>query len=106
MRDAVEPTYEVVWPTGRKDAAVTELPDRLPDLNGKVVAELWDWVYEGDRAFPILREELQRRYPDLTVIPYTEFGNIHGPDEFEVLDRLPELFRQHDVDGVIVGVGH
>ena len=106
MRDAPESVYEVVWPTGRKEAATMQLPDRLPDLDGKVVAELWDWVYEGDKAFPILRDELQRRYPDLTIVPYTEFGNIHGPDEHEVLARLPELFREHHVDAVIVGVGH
>jgi hypothetical protein len=106
MSEPVEPTYEVVWPLGPTRVEAMELPDRLPDLNGKVVAELWDWVYDGDRAFPILREELQRRYPDLRFVDYTHFGNIHGPDEHAVLAGLPELLRAYECDAVIVGVGH
>ena len=36
-------------------------PPRLEDLEGKVVAELWDYLFEGDRAFPILRESFMNR---------------------------------------------
>jgi hypothetical protein len=98
--------YEVVWPLAKRETAASALPLRLDDLSGKVVAEVWDWVYEGDRAFPIIREELQRRFPGLTVVDYTHFGNIHGGDEAEVLAQLPERLREHRCDAVIVGVGH
>ena len=99
--------YEVVWPLGKRvveDAG--SLPARIDDLNGKVIAELWDWVYQGDRAFPIIEEELRRRYPGVTFVDYTHFGNIHGGDEQEVIERLPALLREYGVDGVIAGVGH
>jgi hypothetical protein len=100
----VEPTYEVVWPLGHKIPEMTALPARLPDLSGKVVAELWDWLYEGDRAFPIIRTELEARYPGISFVGYETFGNImQGP---AVTRRLPELFREHGVDAVITGVGH
>jgi hypothetical protein len=98
--------YDVVWPLGRVKQSGAELPPRLDTLEGKVIAELWDWVYEGDRAFPILREELSRRFPGLTFVDYTHFGNIHGGDEHEVIERLPALLHEHGVDGVLAGVGH
>jgi hypothetical protein len=101
-----EATYDVVWPLGRTRGEIAELPGRLDTLEGKVVAELWDWVYEGDRAFPILRDELARRFPGISFVDYTHFGNIHGGDEHAVIERLPELLREHGVDAVIAGVGH
>lgn len=97
--------FEVVWPLGKR--ADAEAPaGRLDDLNGKVVAELWDWLYRGDVGFPILREELKRRFPDVQIVPYTEFGNIHGGDEREVVKRLPRELRERGCDAVIAGVGH
>ena len=101
-----EPDYDVVWPLGARLIEQRLLPRRLDTLDGKVIAEVWDWMYEGDRAFPILREELTARYPAVRFVDYTHFGNIHGHDEAEVVERLPELLREHGVDAVIAGVGH
>ena len=98
--------YDVVWPLGRRALDDTQLPARLDGLEGKVIAELWDWMYEGDRAFPIIREELTRRFPSVRFVDYTHFGNIHGGEEAEVVARLPEVLREHGIDGVIAGVGH
>ena len=101
-----EPRYDVVWPLGPKDRGLAALPPRLGDLRGKRIAEVWDWVYDGDRAFPLIREELKRRYPGLEVVDYTHFGNIHGGDERAVVEDLPRRLREHGCDAVIVGVGH
>jgi hypothetical protein len=101
-----EPRYDVVWPLSAKADAGNTLPERLDTLDGKVIAELWDYLYEGDRAYPLLREELTRRFPSARFVEYPVFGNIHGPDELEVVARLPELLREHGVDAVICGVGH
>jgi hypothetical protein len=106
MTEDAEPRYEVVWPLSPKHGAGDALPERLDTLEGKVVAELWDYLYDGDRAYPLLREELNRRFPSTRFVEYPVFGNIHGPDELEVVERLPELLRDHGVDAVIVGVGH
>ena len=101
-----EGQYEVVWPLGRKERPNLELPQRLDDLKGKVVAELWDWMWDGDRVFPVLEEELERRYPGVRFVNYSVFGDIHGGDEHAVIERLPGLLREHNVDAVVAGVGH
>jgi hypothetical protein len=101
-----EPRYNVVWPSAPKHEADTALPERLDTLDGKVIAELWDYLYEGDRAYPLLREELTRRFPAARFVEYPTFGNIHGPDELEVVERLPDLLREYGADAVICGVGH
>ena len=106
MTDPAEPSYDAVWPLAPKHGAGRCFPSASTRLEGKVVAELWDYLYEGDRAYPLLREELTRRFPSARFVEYPVFGNIHGPDELEVVERLPELLREHGVDAVICGVGH
>ncbi len=99
-----EPVHEVVWPLGRTVPAVEEIADRLPDLSGKVVAELWDWLYGGDRAFPIVRRELERRFPGIRFVGYETFGNTMLGTS--VTEQLPLLFEEYGVDCVISAVGH
>jgi hypothetical protein len=81
------------------------LPDRVADLDGKVIAELWDWMYEGDRVFSVVEEQLRQRYPAVRFVNYEVFGDIHGGDEHEIVRRIPVLLREHKVDAVIAGVG-
>ena len=101
-----EPSFDVVWPLSPKAKAADALPDRLDTLDGKVIAELWNHMYSGDRAYPLLREELRRRYPTVQFVHYEEFGNFHGADELAVVARLPELLRERGADAAISAVGH
>ena len=103
MGNAAE--YEVVWPRGKATTAGAKLAKRLDTLNGKVVAELWDWVFKGDIMFTAFEQEIKKQYPDVTFIHWREFGEIHGEHEREVLAQLPELFKKFKVDAVICGVG-
>ena len=98
--------FDAVWPLGPRATISERFTDRLDTLDGKVIAELWDYLYEGDRAFPILRDALHARYPNATFVEYPIFGNIHGTDELEVVASLPETLAAHGVDGVLIGVGH
>jgi hypothetical protein len=100
-----EARYDVVWPLGKKPGAGSFAP-RLGDLDGIVLAELWDNLYRGDEGFPALRDELKRRHPGVTIVPYSEFDNIHGGDDRAVLAELPARLRDQGVHGVIAGVGH
>ena len=97
--------YDVVWPSGKSTVGGAKLAKRLDTLEGKVVAELWDWVFKGDVMFEALQAELRKKYPNITFIDWKEFGEIHGEHEKAVLDSLPQKLKELGVDAVICGVG-
>ncbi|MDO8673008.1 MAG: hypothetical protein Q7O66_16495 [Dehalococcoidia bacterium] len=104
-QSAHEPVYEVVWPLARTAAGAPIKPSpAIADLNGKTIGELWDYRFKGDRMFAIIRDSLRQRFPDVKFVDYSNFGDIHGPDEVEVISALPGLLRKHGVDAVITGV--
>ena len=105
MNQSIEAQYEVVWPGSRRadNEIAPTLP--LPDLNGKVIAEIWDRVFRGDEMFPHVREVIRRRFPRVAFVPHEEFGDIFGWNERQVLEQLPQLLRKHRIDAAIVGVG-
>ncbi|KAA9157805.1 hypothetical protein FPZ12_024515 [Amycolatopsis acidicola] len=97
--------FDVVWPSGRRMTDGKTLAPRLDSLEGKKVAELWDWVFKGDKMFDIWERELGARYEGIEFVSWREFGEIHGANEHEVLAKLPEKLREMEVDAVICGVG-
>lgn len=97
--------YDVVWPSAPTTVQGAKLAKRLDTLEGKVVAELWDWVFKGDIMFEAFEAELAKRYPGIKLISWREFGEIHGANEHEVLAQLPQKFKEFGVDAVICGVG-
>jgi len=98
--------FNVVWPSSpRVMDAVIPAP-RHAGLGGVKVALLWDWLFDGDHAYEHIKDELTRRFPGVTFVGYEQFGNIHGPDELEVIARLPGLLERHGCRAVIAGVGH
>ena len=101
--------YDVVWPSGKSTVQGMKLAKRLKSLEGKVVAELWDWVFKGDIMFEAFEAELPKRFPGIKLISWREFGEIHGPRgtaaEIKGLRRgrrhlrgrlLRELYRRRD----------
>lgn len=102
---APEEMHNVVWPLGKSAYPAAALNNRVPDLNGKTVGELWDRVFRGEDIFPAIRAALKERFPDIRIIDFTHFDDIHGPHQREALAKLPELFRQYGCDAVISGVG-
>ena len=98
-------TYAVVWPRSAKSVEVKPLSPRLATLEGKCVAFLWDYLFRGDEIWPLLSEELSRRYPGIRFIGWEEFGSTHGDEEHQVLAELPAKLRALKVDAVISGMG-
>ena len=43
--------YAVFWPSGERRLKVRPLARRLDTLNGKKVAQLWDYLFAGDEVF-------------------------------------------------------
>ena len=99
------PTYQVLWPLARIQIEEKSPVKGLPDLSGKTIAELWDYIFRGDIAYEIFRKKLQERFPGVRFVPFAKFGNIHGPKQREILDRLPQMLRDEGVDAVITGIG-
>ena len=97
--------YDVVWPQGRQLKDGARLARRLDTLEGKTVAQLWDWIFKGDKMFDVWERELTKRYPGIKFISWRNFGEIHGHNEREALAELEKKFKEYGVDAALVGVG-
>lgn len=97
--------YQVVWPRSPRTAEVAELAPRLPSLEGRTVAFLWDYLFRGDEIFPVLERELTARFPGVRFVGFDEFGTTHGAGEHEVLAGLGARLRELGVDAVVSGMG-
>lgn len=100
-----EPRYDVLWPLSRKAVHHSAAAGRIPDLNGKVVAELWDVIFRGETIYPLVRAYIKERFPGVKFVNYTEFGNFHGAREHEVSATIPDKLRAFKADAAIVGIG-
>ena len=93
--------YDVVWPCGERRLKVRPLAKRLDTLNGKTVAQLWDFLFAGDEVFTALEEKLRAQYPDVKFVSWREFGSTHAVNEKELLASLPQRFKDLGVDAAI-----
>jgi hypothetical protein len=100
-----EPVYDVVWPLAPSAAPSGVLAARSPQLDGKTVGELWDYLFKGEEIFPLIRRALAARYPGIRFVEYERLGSTHGRDEAELARTLPEALRKHGCDAVISAVG-
>jgi hypothetical protein len=103
-----EPTYEVLWPLGRRGGLPPgDLARRPADLTGKRVAFVWDHVFKGDLMFARFERAARERFEGMGFVNHPEFGNIHGTtaEEHDAVARLPERLREHEIDVAVVGVG-
>lgn len=92
-------SLEIFDPSGATE--ITQLhAARLGSLEGKTVAMLSDDMWQAHRMMPLLREMLEERFDDITIIPETEFpmGNT-AIDR----DETADMFVERGVDAVIVG---
>ena len=93
--------HEVVWPRGERKQALRPLARRLDTLNGKIIAQLWDYLFAGDEVFAALEEKLRAQYPEVKFISWREFGSTHAVNEKELLASLPQRFKELEVDAAI-----
>jgi hypothetical protein len=100
-KSSVNGHYEVVWPSGERKQAQHPLAKRLATLNGKIIAQLWDFLFFGDEVFTVLEQELRARFPQVKFVSWREFGTTHGVNEKELLASLPQRFKELGVDAAI-----
>ncbi len=101
MAKTTETTYEVVWPSGERRQKIQPLARRLDTLNGKTIAQLWDYLFMGDEVYATLEEEIRKVYPDVKFVSWREFGNTHTVNERELLASLPHRSKDLGVDAAI-----
>jgi hypothetical protein len=92
-------TLTVHNPMGAVEVMQTHAP-RLDSLNGKVLGELGNGSWEDQATLPAVRAGLKRRFPDLTIIPYTEFPR--GTENVDS-DATIDLLLKRGVQGLISG---
>ena len=97
--------YEALWPRTPRQVKRKALAPRLSTLEGKTVAQVWDYVFRGDEVFEFLEQGLKARFPGVRFVSWREFGSTHGSDERAVVAALPQRFREMGVDAVISGMG-
>lgn len=90
---------EVYDPTGVTGLANVHAP-RLGTLSGKTICELSNGSWEYDRTFALIRQLLQKRFPDVKIIPYTQFPI--GMAEIDA-EGIAEIVKAKGGDGVILG---
>ena len=100
-----EPSYDVLWPLSRRAVEDRNTAPRIPDLNGKVIGELWDVIFRGETIYPQVREHVRAKFPGAKFVEYSEFGNFYGPKGEAISASLEQKLREHKVDAVIVGIG-
>jgi hypothetical protein len=93
--------YDVVWPSGERKQKMQPLAKRLDTLNGKTIAQLWDFLFAGDEVFTAIEEKMREQYPDVKFVSWREFGSTHAVNEKELLASLPQRFKELGVDAAI-----
>ena len=95
-------TLEVLNPIGAWETRQFGAP-RLTDLHGKTICLLWNGLFRGNEIQPIIQELLEARFPDVRVIPYTEFPttSAHSGD----VEHIAREMKEKGVDALIHTTG-
>jgi hypothetical protein len=96
--------YEVVYPLGRRPRQNREQALRPRTLDGMTIGELSNDKFDADFAFESIEKAILKRFPTARFVPHTQFGNVYGSSEAEVVRDLPGNLRRHKVDVVISGM--
>ena len=97
--------HDVVWPRAARQMEFAPVAPRLDTLEGKTVAQLWDYLFRGDEVFDHLEAGLKERYQSIKFVSWKDFGSTHGADERQILADLPQKMKTLGVDAVISGMG-
>jgi hypothetical protein len=100
---------QVVSPVGLDAVTHSSGAPRLESFADKTIGEIWNGVFKGDQTFPMIRELLQKKFPSIKIIPYTEFPHNTGSDnptqQRENARRVAIMAKEKGCDAVITGMG-
>jgi ABC-type amino acid transport substrate-binding protein len=99
-RSAAADNLEVFDPTAAFEITRLHAP-RLADLQGRTICEISNSIWETHRTFPLIREELRKRFPTVKIIPYNEF--VGTRPRCEDLEYVARMVKEKGCDAVIAG---
>ena len=91
---------EVYNPSGHSEVNKPHAP-RLEDLHGKTICEISNAGWEAHRTFPLIRGLLQRQFPSVKIIPYTEV--VGSRRQCEDLAYVAKMVKQKGCQAIIAG---
>lgn len=91
---------EVFDPSGLAGITGSHAP-RLSELSGKTICEISNGLWEHQRIFSLIRKMLQKKFPDITIIPYNEFPI--GSDHIDT-DEIGKIVKEKGCQAAIVGM--
>jgi hypothetical protein len=102
-----EAKFAVVSPQPARVLNDSPLAPRVPTLEGRTVAFLWDYIFRGDEMWEHLKPALAARHQGMKFVDHTAFGTILGEGERKrrLLAELADKLKAMGVDAVVCGVG-
>lgn len=93
-------TLEVLNPSGSINTAdASQYAPRLPTLRGRTICEVSNGSWEARRTFPVIRELLKKRFPDIKIVPYSEL-----PEGVWQID-IPDMGERLKTKGCEAAIG-
>ena len=93
-------TLEVYDPSGATEITSLHAP-RLDTLDGKTICEVSSGVtWEAFRTFPVITELLQKQFPTVKIVPFTEFPQTSDAIDS---DEVAAMVKAKGCQGAIVG---
>lgn len=106
---SAEPVYKVVSPIGESTVKMTTMAPRMDTLAGKTVCMVWNNAFQADVTLPAIGEALEKHYPGVKIVPYTEMPNAFLPEPPGVprkeSEALQAIFIEKGCNAVISGNG-
>jgi len=101
--EVFNPLSEIVVDKSQKAA-------RLETLHGKTICEAWETGdFAGEKTFPVIRELLKKRFPEIQIVPYTEIprASLKGTPSYQrqVLSDIIAVLKRKGAQAVIAGNG-
>jgi hypothetical protein len=107
----VPEVYEAVSCVGEPVVETAPLVPRLDTLDGKTICEVWGAErWKCPESFQVIREELQKKYRNVKIIPYTELTRVEsltmmGHLREKTLSDLRAGLREKGCDAAIIQYG-
>lgn len=105
-----EPSFKVVSPIGESPIKMITMSPRLDTLDGKTICLSTNRLFKYEVTFPVIEQLLKEKYPNVKIIPFSEFriiGNqdLAGDARVKALKDLGAQFLKRGCHAVISGNG-